>query len=609
MAGELLREQFEACKEIDINVPIYLSAGVDDLAAGEHPEWLITSVEGETQKLIDYPDGSGYRKLCFNSPYLDYLCEQIKEAVRMFPTCDGIFLDIISLRECHCDACKRVMAEKGWDISNPTDRHKASVHGLYRYYEMTTAAAKVDDPEMPIFHNSGGFIRGQRDLLKFFSHIEMESLPTGGWGYDHFPILAKYFVNLPLDYLGMTGKFHTLWGEFGGYKHPNALQYECAAMLAYGAKCSVGDQLHPEGEINQSTYEIIGSAYRQVELKEPWCENVSSVAEIGLLSTASLIEGVKDVWDVNEDADVGAARLLLEGHFLFDVIDTEMDFSKYKILLLPDEIRINPILKEKLDNYLASGGKLFMTGQSGLWENRDEFAFDIGATCEGPSRYKPNFILPIESVRPDFIHDPIVMYTRSQLIKVTEGKSLGDVYDPYFNRSNEHYCSHQHTPSKPTPSGYNCGVLHGQIMYLAHDICKLYLGTGAVAYKEYFIKALRMLLGKPMLEITMPSTGRISLMHQPEHNRSVLHLLYAPLLYRGGKMDKYGGVISTPTNSVEVIEELLPLNEVKVKLRPDFKVKSINLQPQNQPVEWQEVDDAIEFVIDQFICHQMVVLE
>ena len=79
---------------------------------------------------------------------------------------------------------------------------------------------------------------------------------------------AAYCRNLGLDFLGMTGKFHTTWGEFGGIKHPNALRYECAAMLANGSKCSVGDQLHPDGELDESTYELIGKAYAEVEQKE-----------------------------------------------------------------------------------------------------------------------------------------------------------------------------------------------------------------------------------------------------------------------------------------------------------------------------------------------------
>ena len=49
--------------------------------------------------------------------------------------------------------------------------------------------------------------------------------------------------------------------------HPNALRYECAAMLAFGSKCSVGDQLHPDGEMDATTYGIIGEAYAEVERK------------------------------------------------------------------------------------------------------------------------------------------------------------------------------------------------------------------------------------------------------------------------------------------------------------------------------------------------------
>ena len=107
---------------------------------------------------------------------------------------------------------------------------------------------------MPVFHNSGHVTVGDTEILKHFSHLELESLPTGGWGYDHYPMSAAYCRNLGLDFLGMTGKFHTTWGEFGGIKHPNALRYECAAMLANGSKCSVGDQLHPDGALDESTY-------------------------------------------------------------------------------------------------------------------------------------------------------------------------------------------------------------------------------------------------------------------------------------------------------------------------------------------------------------------
>ncbi len=48
-------------------------------------------------------------------------------------------------------------------------------------------------------------------------------------------------------------------------------------MLAMGAKCSVGDQLHPSGELDESTYDIIATAYKEVAEKEAWCSNVKNI--------------------------------------------------------------------------------------------------------------------------------------------------------------------------------------------------------------------------------------------------------------------------------------------------------------------------------------------
>jgi hypothetical protein len=111
------------------------------------------------------------------------------------------------------------MDAHGWDARIEADRQKCAEIALKRYYQKSTFACKNKQEYMPIFHNNGHIQRGNRDVLKYFSHLELESLPTGGWGYDHFPISAKYCQNLPYDFLGMTGKFHTTWGEFGGFKH------------------------------------------------------------------------------------------------------------------------------------------------------------------------------------------------------------------------------------------------------------------------------------------------------------------------------------------------------------------------------------------------------
>lgn len=605
---DLLRAQFDACKDIGVNIPVYLTAGVHNRIADEHPEWREMGCDGAYLGWTAEVLKPGFKTLCFNTPYLDHLCEQIEEVVTLFPEADGIFLDIISQSPCCCRWCMRSMLRDGFNPEKEEDRLAHAREVLKIYYQRATAAARRHNPDMPIFHNSGHVRCGDREVLKHFSHLELESLPTGGWGYDHFPVSAKYCHNLSLDFLGMTGKFHTTWGEFGGYKHPDALRYECAAMLAYGSKCSIGDQLHPSGAMDLSTYKLIGAAYAEVESKEPWCNEARNVADIGLLSSAAINQcGRNHEEDV--PADVGAGRILLEGHFLFDVLDGDMEFSRYKMLILPDDIRVGPELKNKLDTYLAAGGRLLMTGESGLTENGSEFLFDLGAELYGPNEFQPDYILPRPELRPDFVDAPMVMYLSCQQVKVTTGHSIGDVYNPYFNRSYRHFCSHQHAPHRPEPSGFDCGVRHGNILYLSHPVFSIYRGFGAVACKEYIINAIRSLLGEPTVEVGLPSTGRVTLMEQQENGRFILHLLHAGTVQRGGPLNINGEGVFNTVNGVEVIDELLPLHDIPVSVSLPQPVQNVRCVPEGDVLAFNQKEGRVTFTLPRLECHQMIELQ
>lgn len=601
---DLLRAQFDACKEVGINVPIYLTAGLHNVAAADHPEWREIGPDGRYIGRAKDVFSSGFKTLCFNSPYVDYLAEQVREVVSLFPDADGIFLDIIEQGDCHCKWCRDLMRREGLDLSSEADRRKCAELALKNYYQKTTAAARSGRKDMPVFHNSGHIPRGKRDIFDYFSHFELESLPTGGWGYDHFPISSKYCHAAGVDFLGMTGKFHTTWGEFGGYKHPNALRYECAAMVAMGSKCSIGDQLHPSGRLDESTYKLVGGAYADVERLEPWCRGAKSVADIGLLSSEA-VNG-KKFGEYDNPADTGAARILLEGHFLFDVIDAEMDFSSYRLLILPDDLKVGPDLKTKLDGYIAGGGKLFLSGTSGLGENG--FLFDVGAEWLGVREFEPDYVLPENTFRPDFCDSPFVMYSRSQKIRPGAGQSLGDLYDPYFNRTGEHFCSHQHAPPRVDPSGDACGILYGNIAYLAHPVFSIYRATGAVACKAYVIKVLRSLLNADCtLQTSLPSAARVVLMHQPAEQRYILHLLYGSPAFRGGTLSLPDGLGTL--NGVEVIEEFIPLHDIEIKLKVDRPVRSVRSVPDGAAFEFRQSGAQLDFTVPEFAGHKSLCIE
>lgn len=604
LSFDLLRAQFDACKEVGIAVPIYLSAGLDGVAGHVHPEWQEINECDTTGSRIHPQLEARFLKMDFLSPYLEYLCAQIEEAARLFPDADGIFLDIIHQAPGYSKWRMAHMEANGLDPEKESDRELAAQAAMDRYYRMTTAAAQRTNPAMAIFHNAGHIPRGDRAPLQFFSHLELESLPTGGWGYDHFPMSAKYAENLGIDFLGMTGKFHTTWGEFGGLKHPNALRYECAAMLALNAKCSIGDQLHPSGTLDETTYRIIGEAYREVAAKEPWCTGARAISDIAVLSSEA--ENHRRHQRENP-ADEGASRVLLEGHFLFELIDREADFCRFKLLILPDDITVDAALVKKINAFLEQGGKLLLTGRSGL-DASGKFAFAIGADHFGTSVFSPDFALPLLVYRPDFMSTPVVFYLPSERIRVTTGKSLGQIYDPYFNRSYRHFCSHQHAPFREEPSGYDCGVVHGSIAYLAHPVFSLYRTYGAVVYREYIARVIASLLGSQRtLVANLPSQARLTLNHQAAERRFVLHLLYATPVARGGKMAFSGGTM-VGRGSIEVIEDLVPLSETRIAVHGLPGIARVTLEPQSEEIRFIEKDGGIEFTVDRFTCHQMLAL-
>ena len=93
-------------------------------------------------------------------------------------------------------------------------------------------------------------------------------------------------------------------------------------MLANGAACSVADQLHPEGRICPHTYGLMGSVYRDVEAKEPWCEGAELETDIAVFKPEEFTGERIPI------ASAGAVRVLQEGAHQFDIVDTSSDLSK-----------------------------------------------------------------------------------------------------------------------------------------------------------------------------------------------------------------------------------------------------------------------------------------
>ena len=587
---DLLGAQIQAAHEIGVKTPIYLSAGLDEKMAHRHPEWLVRNLDESTTWAKDFTE-PGYHKMCMSSPYLDYLVKQIEEVCKNYDA-DGIFLDIAGVQPCYCQNCIAEREELGLNPYDENDVLKHAETVYKRYAEKTRAAVDKYKPNLSLFHNGGHIRQGRRDLVNCNTHLELESLPTGGWGYDHFPFSARYCQGLGVDYLGMTGKFHGSWGEFGGFKHPNALRFEVALAAANGAKCSVGDQLSPSGEMDMVTYDLIGSAYSELEEKEEWLDNVESVADIAIISPEAYVGDLSTGQMTKvDDSGSGVCRIMLEGKYLFDVIDFESDLSKYKVIILPDVIRADIDFAKRLREFCDCGGKVLATGKSALYENSNEFCLNLGAEWIKENPYKPDYFRPLEKIK-DMGDTGYIMYGNGEKIRCI-GNELGIRENPYFNRTRAHFCSHQHTPNSCEYGG--TGMTEGKDgIYIAWNIFADYAQSGELHLKQMAIFALdRLLDSAKTLKTNLPAQGIVTLMKQSD--RLICHLLYASPVKRG--------------NGIEVIEDIVPIYNVELAVKTDRKINKVYLAPQKEDIDFTYDNGYISVKLAKIECHQMVVFE
>jgi hypothetical protein len=515
---------------------------------------------------------------------------------------DGFFFDICFFPRCYCDSCRSQMSEAGIELdAGPASVVRATrfYTGVWRrFFEDCRQIVHAHHLEASIFFNGRADIDTPAELLELQTHYELEDLPTTWGGYDKFPVRSKFFFRRdhpPKPMMAMSGKFHTWWGEFGGFKHPDAIRYEAACMIAFGARCSFGDQLHPSGEIDLGTYANLSEAYRYVERIEEFGLDGEPCSNLGLFldfSTGGVTGGQGGLGHEH-----GVASMLLEAQLDFDVVHPGAELSRFQAIILPGRRIASERAREQLVLYLRDGGSLLVIGESALAEGEKSFFLEVGAKPLGPARGDCDFIVPGEELGtglkpPD---SPVLCYESALRIAPAPGaRTLAQIKEAFFDRTYGHYCSHQNTPNRLENASHVGGVELGRVVFLPHAWGRMYNLHGARIHRDLFLNALRRIHRSPVLEVRLPSAGRVNLVHQPARRRYVAHLLYAPPHARG---------------NCQVIEDFPPLFEVPLALRVPQPIQRAWLPLSGQLLRVTENAGSIGVKVPRVECHEMVVFE
>ncbi len=604
---DLLGEQIEACHQAGIRCPIYLTVAWNVSAAERHPEWRQVDINGKN--VGAGPLDAGWPWLCVNTPYADELIAQTEELMGLYD-CDGFFFDILMF---HPDGCLNPasldgMRKLGLDPSDALDRRKHNNLIARRFMERTSNVIREKLPHAGVFYNSrwGLHFSEEKD---YYGQVEIESLPTGGWGYNFYPQWSRYGRNFDLPMLGMTGRFHRTWADWGGLKHPDALKFECGGILANGGAVSIGDQLHPRGKLNEAVYDVIGEAFADVEAVEAYCDGAKAETEIGLLVLNPLAEkanqGAGGLVNASTENVEGASKLLMELHQQFDLITptTCDDFSRYKVLVVPDRAQADAATVARLRDFIAQGGGLLLSHHALLNAEAGEFALadEMGVSYVGLAESNPDYY---QITAPDLL-GPV---TREKFAYcLYEGPSvrvspqagteiLADAYQTYFNRTGEHFSSHGFTCPLTEKADYPAVTQKNKVLYLYGPVFSAYQKYGALASRALVGGCLHRLLPDPLIQTSAPASAEVTVMRQDAQKRQIVHIVnYSPQRR------------STP--HVEVLDAPIPLHGVRVALKENKLVKRAFLARSQAELPIIKENGRVVVTVPRVDAHEMVVFE
>lgn len=579
---DLLGEQIEACHRVGIRCPIYYSVIWDNHIADAHPEWRQVAPDGKP--VGAGPFQAGWKHVCINTPYVDYIEAQVKELLDGYEV-DGFFFDIVfmQLDGCCCRYCFDDMRRSGLDPSNPSDRAKHGLSVTLKFMERMSNLIWGRKPNATIFYN-GAVRYGLGRWAKYMSHVEIEALPTGGWGYLYFPMWVRYVRNFGLPVLGMTARFHKSWGDFGGLKTSAQLKYECGSMLANCAACSIGDQAHPRMRLDKAVYRLIGSAYEDVARKEKWCVGAEPVTQVALLMI-----------DEHSLSDYGACKMLMELHHQFDVIDPSHEFGKYELIIIADDGAPNDKLVQKLKEYVSGGGKLLLSHKALLDEGTSQFALseEMGASYIGDAPIVPDYFSVGNELSEGLEEFDYVMYERSCRVVAHNGAAvLSSVHHPYFERTWEHFTSHQYAPVKERNVA-PAVIRNGNVIYIYAPIFRAYHKHGNIAYRQLVANCISLLMPNRLLWTDAPSTVEATVTRQGE--RLIVHLVNYHVTRRG--------------EHAEQIDCLPELHNVSIKLRTDKSPMKVYTVPGELEVNFSFDGVVTHCTIPKVDGHTLVVFE
>ncbi len=572
---DLFGQLAESCQRKDIALTAYLNAGISQEEGRLHRDWTTLYFDGREYREIRL--NPYVRTMCYNSPYRDHLIAMIKEIAGKYPV-SGFFLDCMAPYPCICPICVAKMKELGINWENQREVENFSSFSILNLCKDIAQAVKEIMPEPLLYFNGPGY----EDQINSATYLECECLPTcPGWGYDHLPVLSHHMRTLgDMPVLNMTGRFYD-WGDFGGLRTQAGIEYDLFYGLANEMRPNIGDHFHPRGDINYPAFDMVKKIYHNLRQYEEWFEGAKTFAEVAVIFPKSGPE-------IRRDKGLrGITRMLSELKIQFDIVTEASDWSKYKVLLLPDSVSLSSESAKRIKAHIKAGKGVISSGWSGLDMDKKHFVLE--------DEWGIKFIKDCDCDPAYFEGDmPLALYARgTEVAALQKTRIRKKIIKPYYNAhwDGEHafyYCPPDQVCDLPLLT------VKEKVAHFSFPIFSGYHEKAAKHLRDIFSEVLDEFLTDKILVIeNAPSFLKAFVTIQP--NRKIVHLLaYLPEI-RG---------------QIQIVEEELLCKDVKISLQDnETEISRAYLAPDKTPCQFERKDNYIELNLPEVKGHMMVVFE
>jgi hypothetical protein len=225
----------------------------------------------------------------------------------------------------------------------------------------------------------------------------------------------------------------------------------------------------------------------------------------------------KSHWEINYAKELrGALRIFCDLHCQFDVVTLAADWSKYRLLVLPDSVTLTPEIQSRLQVFLDRGGKIISSGDSGLLAGSEEFMPRWGVKVVDPKGFLPTFFEDEEGM-------PMNGYSNCKLLENVNSETVYPLVKPVVEFGFDGIYAQYYNPAGEV-TNYPFLSCNGRVAHFSSCIFTGFKVFASASLRRAVEKALDLLLPDRLVKTEhLPNFVRVYLTKQPS-GREVLHL-------------------------------------------------------------------------------------